>query len=81
MIATNFTTVRNNLKEFCDKASDNDEVVIVTRKDAKNVVIMSLDNLNEIKRELHNAQYIAKLEKSFAQIEAGNNSIHELIEE
>lgn len=79
MIITNFTTVQNNLKEFCDKASDDDEVVIVTRKASKSIVIMSLDNLNEIKRELHNTQYIAKLEKSFAQIEAGNISINELI--
>lgn len=80
MVAANYTTVRNNLKEFCDRATDNDEVVVVTRKDEKNIVIMSLDRLNQLEKDLHNALYLAKLEKGFAQIEAGKGTPHELIE-
>lgn len=80
MVAANYTTVRNNLKDFCDKASDEDEVIIVTRKDEKNIVIMSLDKLNQLEKELHNAQYLAKIEKGFSQIESGNGSKHNLIE-
>ena len=48
MIAVNFTTLRNNLKEYCDKATDEKETVIVTRKEEKNVVIMSLEKYNRI---------------------------------
>lgn len=32
MLAANFTTLRNNLKNYCDEVSDNNETVIVTRK-------------------------------------------------
>lgn len=58
MLAANYTTVRNNLKDYCDKASDENEIVLVTRKADKNVVIMSLDRLNQIEKELKNARYI-----------------------
>ena len=80
MVAANYTTVRNNLKDYCDKASDEDEIVVVTRKDDKNIVIMSLDKLNHLEKELHNAQYLAKIEKGFLQINSGKGSAHELIE-
>lgn len=81
MLAANYTTVRNNLKDYCDKASDDNEIVLVTRKADKNVVIMSLDRLNQIEKELKNARYLAKIERGFAQIEAGQGVVHELIEE
>ena len=80
MVAANYTTVRNNLKDYCDKASNDNEIVLVTRKDDKNVVIMSLDRLNQIEKELQNALYLAKIEKGFAQIEAGKGTPHELLE-
>lgn len=80
MVAANYTTVRNNLKEYCDKATDNNEIVIVTRKDEKNIVIMSLDRLNALEKELQNARYIAKLEKGFAQIESGKGIVRDIIE-
>ncbi len=81
MVAANYTTVRNNLKEYCDKASDENEIVLVTRKADKNVVIMSLDKLNQIEKELRNARYLAKIEKGFAQIETGLGVTHERIED
>ena len=81
MLAANYTTVRNNLKDYCDKASDENEIVLVTRKADKNVVIMSLDKLNQIEKELRNARYLAKIEKGFAQIETGLGVTHELIED
>ena len=37
MIATNYSNVRNNLKKYCDKATDDNETVIITRKNDKNV--------------------------------------------
>ena len=81
MLAANYTTVRNNLKDYCDKASEENEIVLVTRKADKNVVIMSLDKLNQIEKELRNARYLAKIERGFAQIEAGLGTAHELIED
>ena len=81
MLAANYTTVRNNLKDYCDRASDDNEIVLVTRKADKNVVIMSLDRLNQLEKDLRNAQYLAKIERGFAQIEAGKGVAHELIED
>ena len=81
MVAANYTAVRNNLKDYCDKASDENEIVLVTRKADKNVVIMSLDRLNQIEKELRNARYLAKIERGFAQIEAGKGVAHDLIED
>ena len=42
---------------------------------------MSLDRLNKIEKELKNAHYLAKIERGFAQIEAGRGTSHELIED
>ena len=32
MIAVNFTTARSRFKDFCDRVTDGDETVIVTRR-------------------------------------------------
>ena len=42
MLAVNYSTIRNKLKDYCDKATDEHETVIVTRKDEKNVKILFL---------------------------------------
>ena len=42
MLAVNYSTIRNNLKNYCDEATDNNEVVIVTRKEEKNVSSASI---------------------------------------
>lgn len=80
MIATNYTSVRNNLKNYCDMATDNDETIIVTRKAEKNIVILSLNRYNELMKALQNAQYNEKLERSFHQLRSGKGQIHDLID-
>jgi antitoxin YefM len=35
MLAVNYSTIRKELKTYCDKVTDNDETVIVTRKGEK----------------------------------------------
>ena len=44
MLAVNYSTIRSKLKDYCDQATDNNETVIVTRKDEKNVVIRIVFN-------------------------------------
>ena len=80
VVATNYTAVRNNLKEYCDLASDAGETVIVTRKANKNVVIVSLERYNLMEKAIHNAEYLAKLDRSFEQLYAGEGQEHDLIE-
>ena len=81
MIATNYTDDRNNLKGYCDIASDNGETIVVTRKANKNVVILSLERFNLMEKEIRNAQYLAKLNRSFDQLYTGKGQEHELIED
>lgn len=80
MLAVNYSTLRNNLKAYCDEASDNNQTVIITRKSEKNIVIMSLENYNQLMKSLRNAEYLAKLDRSMEQIHKGNGHAHTLIE-
>lgn len=80
MLAVNYSTIRNNLKDYCDEATDNQEIVVVTRKNEKNVVILSLDRFNQLERDAKNAEYLAKIDRRIAQLEAGKGQEHDLIE-
>lgn len=71
MLAVNYSTIRSNLKDYCDKATDENETVIVTRKDEKNVVLISLEQYNHIMKSLRNAEYLEKIDKSMQQIKEG----------
>lgn len=71
MLAVNYSTIRSKLKDYCDKATDDNETVIVTRKDEKNVVIMSLDKYNGIMRAVRNADYLEMIDRSMEQIKQG----------
>ena len=80
MLAVNYSTLRNNLKNFCDKATDENETVIVTRKDEKNVVILSLDSYNALSKAARNAVYLDMIDRSMEQLARGEGKVRELIE-
>ena len=81
MLAINYTTMRNNLKEYCDRAKDEGETIIVTRKADRNVVILSLEQYNQMEKELRNSRYLEKIDRAFDQLYAGKGQVHELIED
>ncbi len=80
MLAVNYSTIRSKLKDYCDKATDENETVIVTRKDEKNVVIMSLDKYNEIMRTARNAEYLDMIDRSIEQIRQGKVVVKSMAE-
>ena len=80
MLAVNYSTIRNKLKDYCDKATDDNETVIVTKKNEKNVVLMSLEHYNELMKIIKNAEYLIKIDKSIEQIEKGK-TVTKTIEE
>jgi len=80
MLAVNYSTIRNNLKSYCDEATDNGETVIVTRKGEKNVVILSLEKYNQIMKAARNAEYLSMIDRGIEQLESGKGQQHELIE-
>lgn len=81
MLAVNYSTIRENLKSYCDRVTDDKETVIVTRKGEKNVVIISLDEWNELSKAAKNAEYLNMLDRSFTQLRSGQGREHELIED
>jgi prevent-host-death family protein len=79
MLAVNYTNVRENLKAYCDKVNDEDETVIITRKDNKNVVLISqseYNNMLENIKILKDPKYFIQLYKSLKQLE--NNDLKEV---
>lgn len=53
MLAKNYSDVRNNMKLLCDTIVDDGETVIVTRKDDRHIVMMSLDEYNNLMENIH----------------------------
>lgn len=80
MLAVNYSTMRNKLKDFCDAASEKNETVIVTRKNERNVVLISLEKYNELEKAAKNAEYLAMINRRITQLENGEGHEHELIE-
>jgi antitoxin YefM len=80
MLAVNYTTVRNNLKGYCDKVTEECETVIVTRKDEKNIVIISLDEYNSLMKVAKKAAYFERIDRAMEQLARGEGTVHELIE-
>ena len=81
MLAVNYTTMRNKLKDYCDLVSDRGETIIVTRKENRNVVVLSLERYNSMEKEIRNARYIAKIDRAFDQLNSWKGQVHELIED
>lgn len=71
MLAVNYSTIRENLKSYCDRVIDDNETVIVTRKDEKNVVIISLDEWNALQKAARNADYLGKIERALSDVNSG----------
>ena len=53
MLAVNYTNLRDNMKAYMDKVTDDYETMIVTRKDNKNVVMLSEEAYNNLMENVH----------------------------
>ena len=83
MLAVNYTNLRDNMKTYMDKVTDDCETMIVTRKDNKNVVMLSeevYNNLMENAYIMGNKANYDWLMESKIQLENGNFAKHNLIE-
>lgn len=83
MLAVNYTNLRDNMKAYMDKVTDDYETMIVTRKDNKNVVMISEEAYNNLMENVHvmgNKSNYDWLMESKAQLERGNIAVHDLIE-
>ena len=84
MLAVNYSNMRDNFKDYCDKVTDDYETVIVTRENDKNVVMISLEEYNNMKENLYimsNKKDYDRLVTSKKQLEAGKGTVAKSIEE
>ena len=83
MLAVNYTTLRENMKAYMDRITDDYETMIVTRKDNRNIVMLSEESYNNL---IENAYIMGNkanydwLMESKAQLERGTFSVRELVE-
>jgi antitoxin YefM len=66
METISFTEARNNLKSVLDRVSEDADYTIITRRDASDAVVMSIDSFNSLMETVHllrspaNAAHLAR---------------------
>jgi len=84
MIAISYSNVRQNFKEYCDKATNDFETIIITRERGENVVMMSESAYNNLLENLYvrsDPAYYNELLESIDQLKMGKGLKKDLIYE
>lgn len=84
MLAVNYSTLRENLKKYCDTTNEDLETIIVTRKSGGNVVLISEAVYNNLMENLYvrsDPEYYNKLMRSIEELKAGKIIKAELTDE
>lgn len=83
MRVINFSDARNNLKQVIDSVVDDADYAVITRRDAPDAVVMSLDTFNSMVETVHllktpaNAAHLAR---SIEQLRKGKTRVRKLAE-
>ena len=83
MLAVNYSSARGNFKTYCDKANNDFETIVITRKQGGNVVMMSEGEYNNMLENLYirsNKKTYNRLMESIDQLKNGKVQAKELIE-
>jgi antitoxin YefM len=84
MDAKNYSQVRQNMASTMEYVCDTHEPVIITRKNAKSVVMMSLESYNALQETVYllkSPANAAKLAKSIDEYEKGKAFARELTDD
>ncbi|HCS27462.1 MAG TPA: type II toxin-antitoxin system prevent-host-death family antitoxin [Spongiibacteraceae bacterium] len=84
MRVINFSEARNRLKNVLDQVVDDADYTIISRRDADDAVVMSLDQFNSLMETVHllkSPANAAHLDKSIKQYQRGQVKQHELIDD
>ncbi|MFT5397100.1 MAG: antitoxin YefM [Gammaproteobacteria bacterium] len=84
MRVISFSDARNKLKNVIDQVVNDSDVTVITRRDADDAVLMSLDHFNGLMETVYLLQSpanAAHLSDSIAQYRSGNTSQRELIDD
>jgi antitoxin YefM len=84
MRVVSFTTARNSLKSVLDAVVEDVEATVITRRDAQDAVVMSLDSYNSLMETVHllrSPANAAHLDKSITQYQAGETQQRNLFDD
>ena len=79
-----FTEARNKLKTVLDQVVDDADYTVITRRDAEDAVVMSLDYFNSLLETVHllkSPANAAHLERSIAQYRQAQVTEKDLLDE
>lgn len=83
MKVVNFSEARNKLKKVLDGVAQDADITVITRRDAEDAVVMSLETYNSFMETVHllkSPANAAHLIESIQQFQRGNVQTHELID-
>jgi len=83
MTVITYSEARNNLKTVLDNVVKDADVTVITRRDAEDAVVMSLEYFNALQETLHllrTPANIRHLERSIAQYREGKTLNHGLVD-
>lgn len=70
MLAVKSVNIRDNFKEWCDKISIG-ETVVISRPRNENIYMINEAEYNALQKAKRNAEYLAVLNKSDEELKAG----------
>ncbi len=84
MDAIAYSNVRKKFARIMEKVCEDHDPVIITRKNADSVVMMSLEDYNAIEETMYllrSPANAARLRASIAEFESGNYAVREMIDD
>ena len=84
MRVINFSDARNQFKQVIDQVVSDCDIAIISRRDAEDAVVMSLDTYNSMMETMHllkSPANLKHLEKSLAQYRKGQTKSKDLVDD
>ena len=84
MKVVNFSDARNRLKTVLDEVANDRDYTIISRRDAEDAVVMSLEQFNSLMETVHllkSPANAAHLAKSIKQFQSGKTVKRELVDD
>lgn len=84
MEVVTYSQARNNLKKILDRVVNDADYTVITRRDAEDTVVMSLDSFNSLLETVHllkSPANAAHLARSIEQFRSGKVTERELLDE
>lgn len=83
MRIVSYSEARNNLKSVLDRVVEDADTAVITRRDASDAVVMSLDYYNSLMETVHllrSPANVEHLKQSISQYQAGKTKQRNLID-